>query len=88
MRFLEECIGRDVSKEDSSSPERQLELSHSSGKEKDSNEEYDEEKDGTNMSHIEEKTFIGLNKDELTTRFSQGNEGQLLNVVKRKKNTC
>ena len=82
MRFLEECIGRDVSKKDSASSERQIELSHSCDKEEDINEECIEEGNETNLSHIEENTIIGLNRAELTTRLSQGDEGQLLKVVK------
>lgn len=71
-----------VSKKDSDSPERQLEMSHSSDKEEDSNEECIEEGVEIVLSHIEEKTVIGLNKTKLTNRLSQGNEGQLLKVVK------
>jgi len=61
-------------------PRGEWKVSQNSDKEKDSNEE----EDGTDMSHIEEKIVAGLNKAELTTRLSQGDEGQLLKVVKRK----
>ena len=54
MRFLKACIGRKVNENDSPNLEGQMEVSQNSIKEKDSNEE----EDGTNMSHIEEKTVI------------------------------
>jgi len=54
MRFHESCIGKEVNKKDSTNLEGQKEMSQNNDKEKDSNEE----EDGEDMSHIDEKTVL------------------------------
>jgi hypothetical protein len=56
-----------------------MEMSQNNDKEKDNNEE----EDGVDLSHIDEKIVLEPNRVELTTGFSQRDEGQLLKVVKR-----
>ena len=51
--------------------------------EEDITEDSNEEEDGVEMSHTNEKSILELNKVELTTEDShRRNEGQLLNVFK------
>ena len=78
MRFVEECIGRDVNGDDSVSVEGLMEMSCKSDKEKNSNVK----EDGAHMTHIEERSILKLNRTDLTTKLNQGKEGQLLKVVK------
>lgn len=80
MRFFEECIGRDVNEEDSFNLEGKMKVSHNSDKEKNRNVQ----EDGINMSHAKEESILELKDTELTTRISQGAEGQLWNDVKEK----
>jgi len=40
------------------------------------------------MSHAKEKSVLELKETELTTRISQGAEGQLLNVVGEEEERC
>ena len=80
MRFIEGCIGRYVNEEDSVSPAGHMEVSHNSDKEKNRNVK----EDGTNMSHAKEEPVLELKETEMTTRISQGFEGQLWDVVKEK----